>query len=296
MRRLLLILTLGLLAAVAAAPASAAPQMRGPAGLRVVRPPATVQCPPDRVTAWVRFTGASKKRGVRSARVDVRGTDARKTISAKRKGLRRVRLAVTCGRTFTLRITALGPKRKVLARKSFRVKARPAQSAPVGDLGAPPGAQTVAPGSATTWTAVVDARRSGPRDGQTCVQVSATTAGNVRTSDSTYCGLLTEDPFVARTRVLNDPAGGTPRLVLSGAANITTVAGVSVVTPAGTQPLPLSPEGTVPGSGGGFIAVWDAATTRVEDLTLVVTLATGAVQSHPAPRSLNLRSATGQRI
>jgi hypothetical protein len=295
MRGLLVIFGVGLLAGMAAAPVEAATQVRGPAGLRVVRPPATVQCPPDQVSASVRFTRASKRRGVRSARIDVRGTGVQRTLRAKRKGLRRVRLAAPCGRSFVLRITALGRKGGVVARRSFRVTSRPAVGPPVGDLGVPPGASSLLPGSATTWTAVVDVRRSGPRDGQTCIQVSATTPDNRRTSDSIYCGLLAEDPFVARTRVLTDPVGGS-RLVLSGAANLATVSGVSVVTPTGAQQLPLSPEGTVPGSGGGFIAVWDAATTRVDDLTLVVTLNGGATQTHPAPRSINLRSASGERL
>ena len=293
----LLIPLIALATAVSAAPATAA-TVNGPAGLRISKPPAKVTCPPDWVTVSVRFTAASKRRGVRAARVVVfggLGEPVRKTIRAKRGRLRSARMAAPCGTTFTLRVEALRRNRKVIARRAFRITSSTGPGAPTGPSGEPsgppPGAQAGYPGTSTVWTAVVDVRRSGPRDGQTCVQVSATTVDNRRLSASVFCGLLSEDPFVARTQVITDPDGAR-RLVLAGAAGLAAVASVSVISPAGTQQLALSPERETPGSGGGFIAVFDSATLTVEDLTLVVTLTDGTSQSYlcssrhqPAQRS-----------
>jgi hypothetical protein len=301
MQRLLAPLLVALAAAVSGAPVSAA-TIKGPAGLRISKLPAKVICPPDRIALSVRFTAASKRRGVRAARIVVLaglGQSERKTIRAKRGRLRRARMAVPCGTTFTVRVEALRRNRKVIARKAFKITSSTGPGAPTGSpgepSGPPPGAQAGDPGTSTTWTAVVDVRRSGPRDGQTCVQVSATTVDNRPSGASTFCGLLSEDAVVAKTQVLTDPDGAR-RLVLAGAANIATVASVSVVSPAGTQQLTLSPERETPGSGGGFIAVFDSSTITVEELTLVVILKDGTSQSYSAPRDINRRNAAGQRI
>jgi hypothetical protein len=277
--------------------ASAASLESGPAGLRLAKMPTAVQCPPGQLVLRVRFTRASARRGVRAARVDVRGKDLRRTIRARRGKLRRATLQMPCGVTSTVRITAVGRRGKALGRKSFSVSTQSQSGTPVPEPGPPPSAEARLPGVATTWTAMVDHRRGGTREGQTCVQVSATTPER-GIGFGAFCGLLTEDPFFAKTQAADDPAGG-KRLVLAGAANLDTVASVSVISPGGSQQLGLSaPEETAPGnpSAGGFIAVFDDATTDIDQLTLTVTLKNGTTQSHANPRSVNLRGANGQRL
>jgi hypothetical protein len=227
----------------------------------------------------------------------VRGIDQRKTIRARRGKLRRATLQMPCGVKSKVRITAVGRRGKKLARKSFTVSTQSQLGAPTPEPGPPPSAEARLPGIATTWTAMVDHRRSGVREGQTCIQISATTPER-GIGLGAFCGLLTEDPFFAKAQAADDPAGGR-RLVLAGAANLDTVASVSVTSPGGTQQLGLSaPEETAPGnpSGGGFIAVFDDATTDIEQLTLTVALKDGTTQSHSNPRSVNLRRANGQRM
>jgi hypothetical protein len=292
----LAILTFSILALpAAAAPAEGAALRKGPAGLRMAKMPATVQCPPGRLVVLVRFTGASARRDVRAARVDVRGTDLRKTIKARRGKLRRATLKLPCGVTSKVRIAAIGRRGRTLARKTFTVSTRVQSGNPAPEPGAPPTVEARLPGSSTTWTALVDYRRSGTREGQTCIQVSATTPEH-GFGLGTFCGLLTEDAYFVKTQSADDPGGG-KRLVLAGAANLDTVASVALTSPTGTQQLALSPpEDATSGPGGAFIAVFDSATTTVEQLTLVVTLKNGTTQTSSSPRSVNLRRADGQRL
>src|SRR5688500_3606663 len=100
------------------APAQAASLITGPAGLRLARMPAAVQRPPARLVVLVRFTRVSARRDVRAARVDVRGTDLRKTIRARRGKARRATLQLPCGVTSKVRITALGRRGKALGRRA----------------------------------------------------------------------------------------------------------------------------------------------------------------------------------
>jgi hypothetical protein len=277
-----------------AVPAQAA-LVKGPAGLRLAKMPAEIDCPPGRLVVLVRFTRASARRGVRSARVDVRGSDLRKRIRARRGKLRRATLEMPCGVTSKVRITAAGRRGKALARKSFTVSTRSKPVTPTPEPGPPPTSEARLPGSSTVWAAIVDYRRGGPREGQTCIQVSATTPER-GFGLGTFCGLLTEDPFFAKTQASDDPSGG-KRLVLAGAANLDTVASVAVTSPGGARQLSLSPpEDAQSGPGGGFIAVFDDATTDTDQLSLTVTLKDGTTQTHANPRSLNLRRANGQRL
>jgi hypothetical protein len=278
-----------------APPAQGDALIRGPAGLRVAKVPASIQCPPGRLVVLVRFTRASARRGVRAARVDVRGSDLRKTIKARRGKLRRATLALPCGVTSKVRIAAVSRRGRALARKSFTVATPSNSGTPGSEPGPPPSSEARLPGSSTTWTAIVDYRRGGPREGQTCIQVSATTPER-GVGIGSFCGLLSEDPFFVKAQAADDPSGG-KRLVLAGAANLETAAAVSVTSPAGTQQLALSPpEDATSGPGGGFIAVFDDATTNIDQLTLVVTLKNGTTQSHPNPRSVNLRRVDGSRL
>jgi hypothetical protein len=295
----LLVLALAVTASLlGAVPADADSLVKGPAGLRLAKMPAAVQCPPGRLVVLVRFTRASTRRGVRAARVDVRGKDLRRTIRARRGKVRRATLQMPCGVKSKVRITAVGRRGKTLARKSFSVSTQSHAGTPTTpEPGPPASAETWLPGVATTWTAMVDHRRGGTREGQTCIQISATTPER-GIGLGVFCGLLTEDPFFAKTQAADDPAGG-KRLVLAGAANLDTVASVSVTSPGGTQQLGLSaPGNTAPGdpNGAGFIAVFDDATTDIEQLTLTVVLKNGTTQSHPNPRSINLRRANGERL
>lgn len=292
-------------------PAALAAEVAGPAGLRIERPPTKVECPPGApsldMTVSVRFTTASARRRVRSVRVVVVGTGVTKAFAARRSGKRSAEVAIPCGRRFTLRFEARDGRRKVVAKRSFAVTATKAAPDTGGDSGAgspgagggdplasgpPPGAQSREASTGTTWTTLVDVRRTGSRPGQTCAQVSATTADNRRSVVPTYCGKLDEDPFFVRTQQATDP-DGVKRLVLAGVANQSTVASVSV----NGSELPLSaPREGQPDSGGGFVALFDPATTRTEDLTLTVTLKDGTSQSFTAPHEINLRAANGSRI
>jgi hypothetical protein len=300
-----LALSLAVLALVIyAAPAHGA-SIVGPAGLRIGKLPTSITCPPAELNVSVRFTAASKRRGVRAVRIVVRGTRVsgvpiKKTLRVKRKRVRRAKLLVPCCARFLVRFEALRRGGRVIGKRTIRLSSRlvPDRGGAPGDLtGPPPGAQARPPDSTTTWTATVDERRTGTRAGQTCVQVSATTADNRRASATSFCGLLSEDPVFAKTQDITDLDGVTRR-VLAGAANVNTVASVAVLSPARLQELPLTapPAQGAPSSGAGFIALFDPATTRVEDLTLVVRLKAGTTQSHPAPRALNLRGQNGERL
>jgi hypothetical protein len=282
---------------VFAAPAAAAPIVSGPGGVQLVRPAAKLTCPPAKLVVLVRFTHKSAHRGVRAVRVTVRGRGGgRKTLKARiGSALRRVTVRVPCDRKFTLHVEALDARKKRLARKRYRITPQAPVAAP--EPGKPAGAGASVPGSPTTWTAIVDERRTGTRAGQTCIQVSG--SGPERGIGlPSFCGLLSDDPFFAKTQESEDPAdGGRRALVLAGAVNRDDVAAVSVASPAGSTPLTLSAGSeTTPGVGLGFIAAFDAATVKVENLTLVVQLKTGATQSYPVPRAINLRKANGQRL
>jgi hypothetical protein len=50
-----------------------------------------------------------------------------------------------------------------------------------------------------------------------------------------------------------------------------------------------------PSGRGGFIAVFDATTTNVENFTLMVLLRNGSSLTNPAPRAINLRAQDGTR-
>jgi hypothetical protein len=299
---------LALAAAGSGGATATAAEVAGPAGVRVERPRSVVECPAGAPTITqsvsVRFTAASARRRVRSVRVVVTGTGVTKAIAARRGRARRAQVAIPCGRSFTMKFEARDARRRVIARRSFRVTSRraaPDGAADAGDdarqtdplaSGPPPGAQSREEATGTTWTTSVDVRRTGSRAGQVCAQVNSTTADNRRTVVPIYCGKLTEDPFFVRTQEATD-AAGVRRLVLGGVANRDTVASVAV----NGQNLPLSParEG-MPGSGGGFIAVFDPATTRVENLTLTVTLRDGTVQEFASPSEINLRATNGSRL
>jgi hypothetical protein len=195
----------------------------------------------------------------------------------------------------------------VIASKSYRIVPRGA----VGDDGRPIGGGPIDPSrdvadpigggpmpgskvpdvtSPTQWNAASDPRRSGTRSGQTCVQVTARTEAGAVTVYPTFCGLLTDDAVFAATRTLDEPTGAGQRLVLAGVADVTRVASVGVTAPDGSRPLALSaPRDGMPGSGGAFIAVFDAARVGVGELTLVVALKDGTTQSYASPSSVNLR-------
>jgi hypothetical protein len=83
---------------------------------------------------------------------------------------------------------------------------------------------------------------------------------------------------------------------VAGAVDLDPVGGVSLMSPAGTQQLPLSAaDRNSPSGGGGFIAVFDATTTKVENFTLMVLLRNGSSLSYPAPSAINLRAQDGTR-
>jgi hypothetical protein len=91
-------------------------------------------------------------------------------------------------------------------------------------------------------------------------------------------------------------ADGSKRLGVAGAVDLGPVGGVSLMSPAGTQQLPLSAaDPNSPSGGGGFIAVFDATTTKVENFTLMVLLRNGSSLSYPAPSAINLRAQDGTR-
>jgi hypothetical protein len=301
----------------AAAASSPARDVAGPAGLRVLHP-AAVSCPPGQVGVAIRFTRASARRGVRSVRVVALGTTKSITIAARSGKRRSAKLAVPCGKAVRVSYQARNARKRVIARRDFRISAAPATpqvpQGPVGPVGVPgsgqvpPGADPAAGGpppgahapdaaTGTQWTTFVDVRPSGTRAGQTCAYVDATNGPDKKAQAvRTFCGKLSEDPFFVRTTHAEDPADGSQRLVLTGVANPDRVASVSVTGPGGTQTLALSvPREGMPGTGGAFIAVFGGDVT-VQELTLVVTLKDGTSQSHPSPAHINLRSSSGDRL
>jgi hypothetical protein len=64
------------------------------------------------------------------------------------------------------------------------------------------------------------------------------------------------------------------------AVDLDPVGGVSLTSPAGTQQFPLSAaDPNSPSGGRGFMVVFDATTTRVENFTLMVLLRNGSFLS-----------------
>jgi hypothetical protein len=318
-------LLLPLAAAVALLPASASAAtpgtVAGPAGVSIVKPPPTVECPPGSVATGAAFTKASRRRGVRSVRFVVQGTGVRKVVRAPRRGTGRVQrftLAGDCSRSFRVKVEARDARNRVLKAKSWLVKPKVA----VGDDGRPIGAgpgggaidpgadvpdpnqgkpvpganQTDPTGTQTSWAASADPRISGPRDGQVCVQPTATPPGSHPRVFPSFCGLYREDVVFAATRRHDDPAGGGERLVLAGAVDTSRVRGVAVTGPDGVQALALSPKRDGRDyTDGSFVAVYDAARTTVDQLALTVTLADGTTQTFPSPTAVNLRTSSGAR-
>lgn len=276
----------------------------GPAGVQLVKPPAKVACPPATIAAGARMTAAARRAGVRSVKVRMR-TYRRTWSAANLKRTRSVRVRFACGATVRVRYTVVRAGRKPLVRTFVvEVAKDPATSGDHGkDTGvlpegqAPPGAQQgdpAAPGA--TWSAFVDYRFGGTRQGQTCAQVTNTVDGT-RWGASTYCGDLRLDPFFVRTQVLTDTThGGLRRLVLAGVADPAKVRGISVSGPDGTRDLALSPPQGRPETAGAFIAVWDAEAAVVDAITLTVRYDDGTSSVHPRPASINTRSADGGRL
>jgi hypothetical protein len=291
----------------AAAPAASSREVAGPSGVRVLKPPAAVVCPPGDLRVGVRLTARAKRLRVTSVRVLVDGR-SRSWTGRKLRGRVRSTVRVRCDGALVVRyeVRRRGVRRVSVARFKALTADPDARSGPRDDAGglpdpfggvAPPGAQAPDPaGAATTWTATVDSRRGGPREGQTCVQVVGTAPDGSRAGAPSFCGDLRLDPVVARTQEVTGPDGAARR-VLAGVANPATVASVAVSSPNGTRELPLSAAtaGAAPGAGRAFIAVWDAS-VPTGALTLVVRLKDGSAQSHPSPGSLNVRDKDNNRI
>lgn len=287
----------------AVTPAHAAPpgkQVAGPAGVRLVKPPPSIECNPAQIVAGAKLTAKARHAGVRSVRVKI-GTYKRTWSAKQLRRLKTGKARFACGQTVVVRYTVARAGRKPLV-KSFRVQIADAPQIDDGQSGgevpegqAPPGAQQSDPGDPNaTWSVFVDPRTAGARAGQVCAQVT-NTAGGTRWGTDSYCGDQRLDAFFVRTQVLRDTTHGVERLVLGGVADAAKVRSVSATGPDGTRSLALSPPQGRPMSGGGFIAVWDAS-VPVEQITLTVTYTDGTSSTHPAPASVNVRSSAGDRL
>ena len=286
-----------LLLGAGAAQAASSTEVAGPAGVRLLKPAAEVSYPPGEVRTGARLTARARRLGVTSVRVTVDGRSKRWTAKKLRRPARAT-MGVRMGGPFTVRyaIRRRGAVRpRVVTFKTKTVPAGgepgagPVLADPIGG-GAPPGAQVADPvAEGPTWSATVDQRRGGPREGQTCVQVVATSPDGAKAGAPAYCGDLAIDPFFARTQELTD-VHGARRRVLAGVADPARVASVAVIGPDGTRELPLSAAapGSPPGSDGGFIAVYDAA-VPASALTLVIRLVDGGEQRYGNPVALFLR-------
>ena len=299
--RAVLVLTLAAVLPLGAAlPARAAPpgtQVAGPAGVRLVKPPRAIACNPSQIEPGATLTRKARRAGVRAVKVRI-GTYRRTWTAKQLRRLRTGKARFACGQTVRVRYTVIRAGKRPLV-QSFRVTIAAApkvdDGTPTGEIPegeAPPGAQQRDPGDPdATWSVFVDPRTAGARAGQTCAQIT-NTADGTRWGNGSYCGDLRIDPFFVRTQALRDTRHGIERLVLGGVAEPSTVRSVSVTGPDGTRQLPLSAPQGRPGTGGGFIAVWDAS-VGVEQVTLTVAYADGTTTTHSAPRSVNVRSSTG---
>lgn len=303
MRLHLSVIAAALTAAVSLASAlpAQAKQVAGPAGVRLVKPPRTLPCTdvPAQIAPGAKLTARARRAGVVSVRLKV--NTFKRTWTAKQlRKLKTAKVRLACGQTVKVRYTVVRRGRKALA-KTFRVSI-PKSTQDNGTAGgelppgeAPPGAQQRDPGDPdATWSVFVDPRTAGARAGQTCAQVTNTADGTRWGTDS-YCGDLRVDPFFVKTQVLRDTTHGVERLVLGGVADPEKVRAVTVDGPNGTRDLPLSEPQGRPGTGGGFIAVWDAS-VPVEQITLTVHYTDGTATTHASPASVNVRSSTGARL
>ena len=288
----------------AAIPAQAAPagkQVAGPAGVRLIKPPRTLPCTdvPAQIAPGAKVSARARRAGVTSVRVRV-NTFKRAWTAKQLRRLKSAKVRLACGQTVRVRYTVVRRGKRPLV-ESFRVTI-PSSTQDNGTAGgelppgeAPPGAQQRDPGDPdATWSVFVDPRTAGARAGQTCAQITNTADGTRWGTDS-YCGDLRLDPFFVKTQVLRDTTHGVERLVLGGVADPQQVRSVSVTGPGGTRELALSEPQGRPGTGGGFIAVWDAS-VPVDQITLTVSYADGTTTTRAAPRSVNVRSSTGARL
>ena len=286
-----------------ALPAQAAPpgkQVAGPAGVRLLQPPRAIECNPAQIVPGAKLTRRARRAGVRSVTVRIR--TYKRTWTAKQlRRLKTAKVRFACGQTVKVRYTVARSGKRPLVR-TFRVRIAASANQDDGTSGgelppgaAPPGAQQRDPGDPdATWSVFVDPRTAGARAGQTCAQIT-NTADGTRWGTGSYCGDLRLDPFFVKTQVLRDTTHGVERLVLGGVADPQQVRSVSVTGPDGTRELPLSDPQGRPGTGGGFIAVYDTSVSA-DQLTLTVRHADGTTTTHVRPVSVNVRSSTGARL
>ncbi len=287
--------------AAAQAPTVASTTVRGPAGVRLLKPPVRVDCG-DSFRIGLRFTAASRRAGVRSA--SARLGSRLDPLSRPRTGTgwRRVTVTPQCGRTLTLtyKIVRSGGRRAVTRRFTVTVSAlaepgQPGGPAPVAPGGTEPGGPAALPGAeqpaadGSTYETLASLRTGGPRKGQTCAQVTVDNAGRRAMGIATFCGRPELDAVFARAVTLADPFTGASRTVVGGVVDLASVASVAVEQPGAVQTLALSPAEDSPGVGGEFVAVLDGAVPTAS-LTLVVTRTSGEVLRFADPTTVNLRT------
>src|SRR5687767_7389790 len=146
-----------------ALPAQAAPpgkQVTGPAGVKLLKPPASIACNPSQIVPGAKLTRKARRAGVRSVKVRI-GTYKRTWTAKQLRKLRTAKARFACGQTLRVRYTIVRPGKKPLI-KAFRVTIAAAED--LGQSGgelppgaAPPGAQQRDPGDPdATWSLFVD--------------------------------------------------------------------------------------------------------------------------------------------